>query len=121
MPRGVSKCPNCGQPVSAFAAGCAVCGADLEAERARRAAQRSFELPRLPGIAGVGGIDWAHVVIALLLAVALSPIGLLLALYWAFRANRYGETAMVIVMVVVAAVAVAAILDPLWFGSHLGI
>jgi hypothetical protein len=117
----VSKCPDCGQSVSAFAAGCAVCGADLEAERARRAGKRSFELPTLPGIQGVAGIDWVHVVIAVLLAVAFSPLGLLLALYWALRANRYGETAMAVTMVVVAAVAIAAILDPFWFGSHLGI
>ena len=36
-------CPRCGEPVSAFAAGCALCGADLDPRRARRpksAAQR---------------------------------------------------------------------------------
>jgi uncharacterized OB-fold protein len=28
-----SRCPNCGERVSPFAAGCAVCGADLDMER----------------------------------------------------------------------------------------
>jgi hypothetical protein len=28
-----SRCPNCHQPVSPFAAGCAVCGADLDTKR----------------------------------------------------------------------------------------
>jgi hypothetical protein len=38
MPRAVTHCPNCGQTVTPFAAGCAVCGTDLEAARARRGA-----------------------------------------------------------------------------------
>ncbi|MDX6718483.1 MAG: hypothetical protein QOJ63_737 [Solirubrobacteraceae bacterium] len=36
-------CPRCGERVSAFAAGCAICGADLDPRRAQRprsAAQR---------------------------------------------------------------------------------
>jgi predicted amidophosphoribosyltransferase len=36
-------CPRCGERVSAFAAGCALCGADLDPRRAQRppsAAQR---------------------------------------------------------------------------------
>ena len=28
-----SRCPNCREPVSPFAAGCAVCGADLDTKR----------------------------------------------------------------------------------------
>jgi hypothetical protein len=28
-----SRCPNCGERVSPYAAGCAVCGADLDAKR----------------------------------------------------------------------------------------
>jgi hypothetical protein len=28
-----SRCPNCKEPVSPFAAGCAVCGADLDTRR----------------------------------------------------------------------------------------
>ena len=33
MPRDRSRCPNCGERVSPYAAGCAVCGADLDTER----------------------------------------------------------------------------------------
>lgn len=28
-----SRCPNCREPVSPFAAGCAICGADLDTKR----------------------------------------------------------------------------------------
>jgi hypothetical protein len=28
-----SRCPNCKEPVSPFAAGCAICGADLDTKR----------------------------------------------------------------------------------------
>jgi hypothetical protein len=28
-----SRCPNCKEPVSPFAAGCAICGADLDTHR----------------------------------------------------------------------------------------
>jgi predicted nucleic acid-binding Zn-ribbon protein len=34
--RGPHVCPRCGEPVSAFAAGCALCGADLDPRRAQR-------------------------------------------------------------------------------------
>jgi len=33
MPRDRSRCPNCGERVSPYAAGCAVCGADLDPSR----------------------------------------------------------------------------------------
>ena len=33
MPRDRSKCPDCGERVSPYAAGCAVCGADLDPNR----------------------------------------------------------------------------------------
>lgn len=44
-------CPSCGEPVSQFAAGCAICGADLEAHR-RAAEERrgARKLPRAPAV-----------------------------------------------------------------------
>jgi hypothetical protein len=33
MSRDRSRCPNCGERVQPFAAGCAICGADLDAAR----------------------------------------------------------------------------------------
>ena len=120
MPRGVSRCPNCGQPVSAFAAGCAICGADLEAARARAAARRRPELPEMPRLGvGAGRIDWIHVAIAVVLALAIPPVGLLLALYWAVQSNRFAGPTMTALMLAAAALAVAALVAPVWFWSHL--
>ena len=82
--------------------------------------KRRLEFPGLPVFGGSGGIDWIQLAIALILAVALSPLGLLLCLYWAFRHYRYGETTMVALMAVMCVIAIAAILEPFWFGSHLG-
>jgi predicted amidophosphoribosyltransferase len=39
--RGPSRCPKCGERVSAFAAGCAICGAELDPHRADRPTVRS--------------------------------------------------------------------------------
>ena len=36
MPSGPHVCPRCHERVSAFAAGCALCGADLDPHRAQR-------------------------------------------------------------------------------------
>ena len=33
MSRDRTRCPNCGERVQPFAAGCAVCGADLDTKR----------------------------------------------------------------------------------------
>ena len=80
-----TKCPQCGEPVSPFAAGCAICGADLEAHRAQLAARRSprdaVPLPtvRLPRVDD----DVLLLALAALL-VALAPLlGVLLALFGA--------------------------------------
>lgn len=121
MPRAVTHCPNCGQRVTPFAAGCAVCGADLEAARAARSAKRRIELPRARwyGGASAGRVDWAHLAIAVLAALAIAPLGLLLGLYWASRYHRDGETVMTVAMVAVAGLATAAMLAPVWFWSQL--
>ena len=118
MPRGISKCPNCGQPVSPFAAGCAVCGADLEAARAKLAARRRPELPGLGGFSIQPGSDGFQVVVAFLLALFVSPLGLALALYWANQRRNRGDTTMTIVMLGAAALALAALVAPVWFWSH---
>ena len=33
--RSPHRCPNCGEPVSQFAAGCALCGTELDPRRAQ--------------------------------------------------------------------------------------
>jgi hypothetical protein len=120
----VSRCPNCREPVSPFAAGCAICGADLEAARAKRAASRrpTFQLPsvRLPGPRAGSNVDWVQVVIAYLLALFAGPIGLVLALYWAYQHSiRAGGRVMMWLMLGAVALSIAALLAPVWFWSHI--
>ena len=122
MPRAISRCPSCGEHVSPFAAGCAICGEDLEAARAKLASRRVV-VPRPRLGAGLSspalGLDWVHILVAVVLALAISPIGFLLAVYWAVQRYRAGDTAMVAAMTGVAALAVAAMVAPVWFWSYL--
>lgn len=117
--RGVTKCPRCGEPVSPFAAGCAICGTDLEAGRAAR---RSRALPGMPRIAAPSlraDVDWVHIAVAALLALAAPPIGLLLAIYWAVNRYRRGQPLMAAAMVGAAVLAIAMLLAPMLFWNHL--
>jgi hypothetical protein len=115
----IRRCPQCGQTVTPYAAGCAVCGADLEAARAKRAARRGIEPPRLPFPDARATGDSTHIVIAFLLALFVSPLGLLLALFWAYQRHSSGDTVMTVVMLAAAALAVAALVAPVWFWSRL--
>lgn len=129
VPRAINRCPRCHEPVSPFAAGCAICGEDLEAARARLASRKSTgmklatrsgtRLDRPQWLHSGSRIDWMNVAVALILAVAVSPIGLLLALYWAYQRQTHGETGMMFIMLVIAALAAAALIAPGWFWSHL--
>ena len=89
MPRAISRCPKCRQPVSQFAAGCAVCGTDLQAARAELAERRANR-PRLPGVPRLG--DDALRIGVTVLAALFSPLmGALLAGYFAYDADRDGR------------------------------
>jgi hypothetical protein len=93
VPGAVNKCPDCGSSVSQFAAGCAICGADLVAARAarerRREAMPSLAAPGwFPQVSGtdliVGGL--------LLLAAFASPlVGGPIAGLFAYFANHRGD------------------------------
>jgi hypothetical protein len=123
MARAISRCPNCREPVSPFAAGCAICGADLEAARKELAARKPIvKAPnvRLPRVGG-GQIEWIQVVLAVALAVAFSLVGLLLSLYWANQRHQQGNRPMTGLMLASAAIAIAAIVEPFWFLNNLGI
>jgi hypothetical protein len=93
MARHAGRCPECGEPVSAFAAGCAICGADLERYRAEEAARRarrpSVPVPavRLPEVDD----DWLLVGLTAVLVLFAPLFGLILAVIGARdprRANR---------------------------------
>lgn len=74
-------CPNCKEPVSQFAAGCAVCGTDLEAHRRARAQRRGVRLPGLPRL-----VEADLVVGVVALAILGQPlIGIVLALLALYR------------------------------------
>jgi predicted amidophosphoribosyltransferase len=70
-----TRCPGCGEPVSVFAAGCAICGTDLEQHR-REIDQRGIDLPHVPKAerrASFGFDAHAALVALVLLATFLSP------------------------------------------------
>lgn len=85
MSRG-NECPRCGAYVSQFAAGCAVCGADLE--RVRRRSPR-----RLAGPIGMPEVAEAALVTALMVVVAVfAPLfGMPLAALVFFDRWRRGD------------------------------
>jgi hypothetical protein len=73
-----TRCPGCGEPVSVFAVGCAICGADLEQHR-RELDERRIELPRAPRPARRSPFRFdAHLALValVLLATLLSAFGL---------------------------------------------
>ena len=64
-----SRCPNCGERVSPYAAGCAVCGADLDPARwdtGPGAGQRAGSWISAITFAGIGG-KWLLLVVLLAL------------------------------------------------------
>src|SRR5437764_11638189 len=66
MPKALTHCPSCGQPVTPYAAGCAVCGEDIEAAR-NALAQRRIQALNGPNVPRVRlGDDVLRIVIALL-------------------------------------------------------
>jgi hypothetical protein len=113
------RCPQCGEPVTPFAAGCAVCGFDLEAWRREKAAspvsrvRGRVQVPRL----GVDRRRDLFVVLLLFFLVAFSPlIGALISGLVAFSKNREGDITMRNVALAFLAIDVLAV----WLGVALG-
>lgn len=67
-----SRCPSCGERVSPFAAGCAVCGADLDAHRWDTGPSRGRRASSFLSSLTHGGIPtwavWAAVIFAVAVA-----------------------------------------------------
>ena len=89
MPRAISRCPNCREPVSPFAAGCAICGTNLEAARTELAAKRARR-PQLPEVRL--GDDDLRIGVSVLAALFAPVMGALLTGYFAYDADRNGRT-----------------------------
>ena len=89
VPRAISKCPKCGEPVSPFAAGCAICGTNLEVARAELAAKRARR-PQVPGSVRLGD-DGVRISVSVLAAMFAPLMGALLTGYFAYDADRDGR------------------------------
>src|SRR3954464_7443894 len=106
MPRAISRCPRCGEPVTPYAAGCAICGADIEGARRARAER---VLPSVPPIRL--GDDWLRFGIALLVAVAAPFFGIFIGAFFAWQLHSEGRTTarnLMLAVVVLAAVPLVA-------------
>jgi hypothetical protein len=119
MPRAISKCPNCREPVSPFAAGCAICGTDLQAARAELAASRR---PRLPGPVHVSD-NALRIGVSVLAAVFAPVMGTLLTGYFAYDANQNGRERTRNLMFVLLAISLVGAIAyaRLWGGLFLGL
>ena len=122
MPRSISKCPQCREPVSQFAAGCAVCGTDLQAARAELAERRARR-PHLPGGAPRLGDDAVRIGVTVL-AVLFSPLmGALLAGWFAYDADRDGRVPTRNLMILLLGLSLVGLVAyaQIWGGLFFGI
>lgn len=80
----MALCPKCKEPVSQFAAGCAICGADLAKHRRDEESRRAGRRVKLPGLPQISESD---VLIGFIVLVVLAyPLaGIALALLAAYR------------------------------------
>jgi hypothetical protein len=118
--RSIGKCPNCGEAVSPFAAGCAICGTDLEAARAQLAAKRARR-PQLPGLRL--GDDGVRIGVGVLAAVFAPVMGALLTGYFAYDAEQNGRRGLRNVMIVLLGFSVVGVFAyaKLWGGIFFGV
>ena len=121
VPRAISRCPRCREPVSPFAAGCAICGINLEVARADLVAKRARR-PRLP--AGFTLTDDAVRNGVSVLAAVFSPVmGVLLTGYFAYDADQNGRIGTRNLMLVLLGLSLVGVLaySQLWGGLFLGL
>lgn len=87
MARGPGYCPRCGERVSPFAAGCALCGADLDPRRHEPSRLSRVSAPQISSSRVV-------FVVVLALLTLLAPILAVLLCGWiAYDRDRNGESA----------------------------
>ncbi len=122
VPRSISRCPKCREPVSQFAAGCAVCGTDLQAARADLEARRA-KRPQLPGGMPRLGDDALRIGVTILAALFSPLMGAVLAGYFAYDADRDGRLATRNLMIALVGVSLLGLFAymQLWGGLFFGI
>jgi hypothetical protein len=107
----VARCPQCGETVSQFAAGCAICGADLEAARREQARKRAarpallrggVRLPRLPGVPDA----LLTLVLLTILTLAFPLVGVILCAVAIRRSTMTAQAPLRNALIVVALVGV---------------
>jgi hypothetical protein len=112
MARAANVCPRCGASITPYAAGCGVCGADLERQRRQRRARvpRTLSLPDT-----ADNLPQNILLTALMVVVSLfAPLyGMVLAALVGFDRNRRGERTMRNMAVAAGALAVIAFFVPL--------
>jgi hypothetical protein len=120
MPKSINKCPGCGEPVSPFAAGCAICGENLMAAREALAQRRqripgparNFSLPRI-------GDDALAFGIGLILAIVSPIMGVVFGALMAWHSDSQGQVRRRNLMFVVIAVGVLPLTLGYWYLSPL--
>jgi hypothetical protein len=116
MPPRAGRCPGCGEPVTPFAAGCAICGHDLDGHRRRQAERRRAPAVRLPTVgplfATPAAQDVALIALLVLTALLAPFVCLFFAIFGARDRDRQGRIAARNAMLVVGAVALASLLIP---------
>jgi hypothetical protein len=119
VPRSISRCPKCREPVSQFAAGCAVCGTDLQAARAELAERR----PQVPGGVPRLGDDAVRVGVTVLAALFSPLMGALLAGYFAYDADRDGRVPTRNLMILLLGLSLVGLVAyaQIWGGLFFGI
>ena len=108
--------------MSQFAAGCAVCGTDLQAARPELAARRARR-PQLPGGVPRLGDDALRIGVTVLAALFSPLMGALLAGYFAHDANRDGRLPTRNLMIALLGVSVVGLVAyaQIWGGLFFGV
>jgi hypothetical protein len=121
MPRAVSTCPGCGEPVSPFAAGCAICGRDLDAARAALAAKRARR-PRVPGGSVRLSDDAVRIGVGVQAAVFSPMMGAVLSGWFAYDADRNGRERLRNLMIILLGFSLVGVFAyaRVWGGLFLG-
>lgn len=118
-----TKCPNCGEPVSPFAGGCALCGADLDEHRRRLAQRPDLAAPArripdvsLPRLSSRIDPDYALIGVTVLFLLFMPIVGALLAVLGAYDRNRRGLITIRNVFLVLLALGVLSFFTPWQYG-----